>query len=106
MSSVPEGTCFIADAFDDNRGDLICDSSCGSNGEALVFLVGVQQNPAPAGSTMSFSLTQGRGAGVYSVFAGTGTLVSKGMASGTWSCDTQLTSFCAGQAGTFSAVQQ
>jgi len=72
----------------------------------LQLVVGVPQNPAPAGSTVSIAFAEDyNGFSDYWVFTGTGT-VTKGSISGSWECNAQATISCAGMSGTFSGTQQ
>ena len=67
----------------------------------LNIVVGVSQDPAPAGSSVSIAFSEVYNDSDYWVFSGAGT-VTNGTISGTWECNVQAAPSCAGMSGTFS----
>jgi hypothetical protein len=71
----------------------------------LQLVVGVPENPAPAGSAVSFAFAEDyNDFSYYWVFNGTGT-VTNGSISGSWECNVAATISCAGMSGTFSGTR-
>lgn len=78
----------------------------GSPVSTVALLVGVPNNPTPNGAAFQFYYEEVfNGASNGWSIIGNGT-ITNGVASGTWECDTAVTSACTGVSGTFSATQQ